>query len=201
MFIVFEGLDNTGKSTQARLLKEYLESKGHRVCLTREPGGTPISEDIRKIILDPKNTTLIPETEALLYAASRIQHVEEVIMPMLLNDVIVICDRYVYSSIAYQAYGRQLGVEFIKSINKLAISVCMPNITFLLELSPEERSNRTVLLKDRIENENDEFYKRVAYGFDTIKAQTPGKIITINASQSIEDIANEINTKMDELLM
>ena len=135
LFITIEGPDGSGKSTQIEKLRVYLEKKGYKAILTREPGGTEISEKIRNIILDKNNKEMNNMTEALLYAASRAQHVAEVIKPALEMGETVICDRFIDSSIAYQGYGRGIG-EPVRVINEYAVAGCMPDITFLLKLDP-----------------------------------------------------------------
>ncbi|MDE6104979.1 MAG: dTMP kinase, partial [Clostridia bacterium] len=135
-FITFEGCEGSGKSTQLKLLSEYLTSIGVDFILTREPGGSGISEDIRKIILNGKNTAMCDECEALLYAAARIQHLREVIAPALEAGKLVVCDRYVYSSLAYQGYARGLGEKFVEEINAAALSDYPPDMTVFLDISP-----------------------------------------------------------------
>ena len=140
-FISFEGVDGSGKSTQISKLKEYLEAGGYEVVLSREPGGNDIGEQIRSVILDPNNQGMTAVTEALLYAASRAQHVHDVIAPAVEAGKVVICDRFVDSSIAYQQYGRKLG-ECVRIINGYAIDGCMPDLTFLLKVKPDVGGTR-----------------------------------------------------------
>ena len=153
-FISFEGVDGSGKSTQISKLNEYLEAGGYEVVLSREPGGTDIGEQIRSVILDPNNQGMTAVTEALLYAASRAQHVHDVIAPAVEAGKVVICDRFVDSSIAYQQYGRKLG-ECVRIINGYAIDGCMPDLTFLLKVKPDVGGTRIGSReKDRIELED-----------------------------------------------
>ena len=140
-FISFEGGDGSGKSTQIQILREFLEERGYDVILTREPGGTPISEKIRSIILDKANSEMDDMTEALLYAAARAQLVSQVIRPALEEGKVVICDRFVDSSMAYQAYARGLG-DSVKTINAFAVGDCMPDLTILLKVNPQVGSSR-----------------------------------------------------------
>ncbi len=178
MFVTFEGCEGVGKSTQLRLLSEYLERTGQRAVYVREPGSTDISEQIRQVILDTKNTAMTEMTEALLYAASRAQLVREVIKPALERGELVICDRYVDSSVAYQGYGRQMGAELIKKINAPAVDGCMPDLTIFIDLSPEH-SWRTYRTADRLEQESNEFFKRVYDGFINEISVSNGRIVPI----------------------
>ena len=160
-FITLEGPDGSGKSTIIKLLGEYLEEKGIDFIMTREPGGTPIGEEIRDIILDNKNTNMGPETEALLYAASRGQHVHEKIIPALEKDKLVLCDRFVLSSLAYQGVGRQLGIKEVKMINDFALKGIYPDLILFFHIDPEITLRRKTkkLGGDRLEKEGNEFPK------------------------------------------
>lgn len=199
-FISFEGVDGSGKSTQITKLKEYFEKKGYKVVLTREPGGTDIGEKIRRIILEPSNGEMTYMTEALLYAASRAQHVEEVIKPAVESGKIVICDRFVDSSIAYQGYGRKLG-ECVEVINSYAIEKYIPDITFLMKVKPGVGSERIKDRKrDRIEMESEEFYLRVYNGYEELENRFPERIIGIDASHTIDDIQNNIIEHIEKLV-
>ncbi|WP_330586626.1 dTMP kinase [Aminipila terrae] len=192
LFISIEGPDGSGKSTQIRLLKEYLSKNGRQAILTREPGGTIISEKIREIILDKKYIEMDPMTEALLYAASRCQHVAEVIKPALEEGKTVICDRFVDSSIAYQGYGRQLG-EAVRIINEYAVAGCMPDITFLLKVEPSVGKKRIrEEEQDRLEKEKLEFHNAVFTGYLELEKLYKDRIIGIDASKGIDEISNEI---------
>lgn len=164
MFVTFEGSEGVGKSTQLRLLKEYLERTGQQALYIREPGSTDISEQIRAVILDKANSAMTDMTEVLLYAASRAQLVREVIKPALAEGKLVICDRYVDSSVAYQGYGRELGADVVKEINAHAVDGCIPDVTVFLDLPP--KSNwRGTRHADRIEEQSDEFFERVYQGY------------------------------------
>ena len=178
MFVSFEGCEGVGKSTQLRLLKEYLEKTGQRAIYVREPGSTEISEQIRRVILDTANTAMTDMTEAMLYAASRAQLVREVIKPALERGELVICDRYVDSSIAYQGYGREMGAELIKQINAPAIDGCIPDLTIFIDLSPEH-SWRTYRTEDRLEQESNEFFNKVYKGFISEIERSNGRIVSI----------------------
>lgn len=199
-FISFEGGDGSGKSTQIKRLKTYLEGLGYQVILTREPGGTEIGEDIRRIILDPERTEMSAMTEAMLYAASRAQHVEEVIKPALESGHIVICDRFVDSSMAYQGYARGLK-EAVQVINQYAVGDCMPDMTFLLKLKPQIGSSRIQgRAKDRIELETEAFHRSVYQGYEELEKLCADRIVGIDASGAIEDIEKSIRGHVDRLL-
>ncbi len=199
-FISFEGIDGSGKSTQIDRLSSFLTGNGYEVVLTREPGGTEIGEKIRNIILDKSNADMSYMTEALLYAASRAQHVSEVIAPAVEAGKIVICDRFVDSSIAYQGAGRQLG-DSVDIINRYAVNGCMPDITFLMKVRPDVSSSRINKRElDRIEMENAEFYKRVYSGYEKLEREFPGRIIGIDAAGSIKDIENTIISHIKRLI-
>lgn len=165
LFISIEGPDGSGKSTQIEVLRKYFEKQGIDVLLTREPGGTPISEKIREIILDKNNMEMDDMTEALLYAASRAQHVAEVIKPALAAGKIVICDRFIDSSIAYQGYGRELG-DCVRVINEYAVRGCIPDMTFLMKMDPKVGKERiSESEQDRLEQEKLDFHRRVFDGY------------------------------------
>ncbi|MCX7910794.1 MAG: dTMP kinase [Endomicrobia bacterium] len=167
LFIVFDGPEGAGKSTQAKLLFNHLKSKNYDVVLTREPGGSKVSEAIRKIILSP-SYKITPLTELLLYEAARAQHIEEIIIPSLKKNKIVICDRFYYSTIVYQGYARGLSINFIEKLNKLILGKLEPNIVFLLDVSAEEGLKRVKAVKkvfDRLENENINFHKKIRKGY------------------------------------
>jgi len=192
IFISFEGVDGSGKSTQIYKLQNYLEESGYSVVLTREPGGTRIGEKIRTVILDPDNSEMSAMTEAFLYAASRAQHVEEVIGPAVNAGKIVICDRFVDSSIAYQGYGRNLG-ESIENINSYAVQNMMPDLTFLMKVKPDIGNDRiSNREKDRIELEAQDFHMAVYNGYEELEKRFPDRIKGIDASRSIDEIHDEI---------
>ncbi|MCK5086214.1 MAG: dTMP kinase [Melioribacteraceae bacterium] len=200
MFITFEGLDFCGKSTQAKLLKEYLEKNNKRVKILREPGGTNISEMIRDILLDTKNSEMFIETELLLFSSGRAQLVREVILPLLEENYFVISDRFHDSSIAYQGYGRGISIEAVTAIQNFAIQKALPDITFFIDLPVEEIENRKAKLEtnslDRIELSDTEFYNRVRNGYlKMCDEQERFKIIDgTNSIEKIhEEIINEIN--------
>ena len=196
LFITFEGGDGSGKSTQIALLRDWLLQAGYDVILTREPGGTQISEKIRELILDPDNQEMADMTEALLYAAARAQLVSQMIKPALAEGKVVICDRFVDSSIAYQAYGRGLG-DAVGVINTYAVDGCMPDLTILLRLDPEKGSSRIADREhDRIEQAPDAFHRKVYEGYLELEKNYPDRIVGIDASGTIDEIAEEIRNRV-----
>ena len=200
MFITLEGSDGSGKTTQIELLKEYFEERGTDVVITREPGGTGISEKIRDIILDKDNTEMVPMTEALLYAASRAQHVAEKIKPALEQGRTVICDRFTDSSIAYQGFGRGLG-DCVRIINEYAVGGIVPDITFLMKMDPKVGKDRiSEDEQDRLEREKMDFHRKVYDGYIALEKKYD-RIVGIDASGSIEDIHREIVSYIESHLM
>ncbi|MBR2955634.1 MAG: dTMP kinase [Clostridia bacterium] len=181
MFITFEGCEGVGKSTQLNFLKEYLNRTGQEAVFVREPGGTSIGEQIRKVILNPNNTEMAPVTESMLYASSRVQLIDQVILPALRAGKIVVCDRYLDSSIAYQGYARGLGADLVKKVNYYAVENCMPDVTIFLDLCPAE-SFRATPGNDRMEQENREFHNKVYEGYKAEIAISNGRIVPIKPS-------------------
>ncbi len=183
-FIAFEGCEGAGKSTQMRLLSEWLTSRGIPHILTREPGGGAISEAIRKIILDGKNSEMTDECEALLYAAARVQHLADTVQPALARGETVLCDRYIFSSFAYQGYGRGLSLDFLKAINAYAIENYMPDVTLFLDIP----SSRAFARKhgadpnDRMEQAGEAFHKRVYDGYKALLAAYPDRMFAIDCA-------------------
>lgn len=166
-FITFEGCEGSGKSTQLRLLSEYLEKRGIPFVMTREPGGSPIAEQIRKIILDGKNMEMCDGCEAHLYAAARLQHLHDTVIPALESGKLVICDRFVDSSLAYQGEARGLGLEYIEAINKSALEECPPDLTVFLDIPPDKAFERKhgADENDRMEKQGLEFHMKVYGGY------------------------------------
>ena len=192
MFITFEGPDGSGKSTIIKKVYEKLINDGFDIVLTREPGGTPIAEKIRDIILDNSNVALDARTEALLYAASRRQHLVEKIRPALKEGKIVLCDRFLDSSLAYQGGGRNLGVQNVLNINLFATENTYPDLTLFFDIDPELGLKRVSQDKkrvaDRLDNENENFHEKVYSTFKEIVNTNNQRIITIDASKSIEEV-------------
>ncbi len=201
IFISFEGPDGSGKSTQIRLFSQYLKDSGFDVVLTREPGGTPISEKIRSIILDPENEEMDGMTEALLYAASRAQHVAQLIKPALDEGKVVLTDRFMDSSIAYQGYARGLG-DKIRIINEYAIGGVHPDLTFFIDISPEEglkRAGRRNKL-DRLEKESIAFHNAVYEGYRALFDIYRDRYVIIDGSKSIDAVSKDVIAKFEEYL-
>ena len=193
-FITFEGCDGCGKSTQLGLLSEYLTKNGIPHIFTREPGGGKISEAIREILLNGKNAEMTDECEALLYAAARAQHLRDKVEPALSSGKLVVCDRYVDSSFAYQAFARGLGFEFIEKINAFAIEKYLPECTVFFDLTPEDAFARKhgADENDRLEQAGIQFHKKVYAGYKTLAEKYPERIVCINARQTPEEIAKEV---------
>ncbi|QNU67177.1 dTMP kinase [Ruminiclostridium herbifermentans] len=201
-FITFEGTDGSGKTTQIKLLEEYLKNKGYEVVLSREPGGTKVSELIRDLILDPANTEIDPLTEMILYAASRAQHIAQIIKPSIEAGKIVICDRFVDSSYAYQGFGRGIDLRLIADVNRVAIDGISPDITFFLDIDPETAIKRRINATgaDRIEQEKLDFHKRVYEGYKKMSLLFPDRIMTIDAEKPMDEISSQINEYIDTIL-
>jgi len=190
MFVTFEGLDGSGKSTQAELLRVRLQADGVDVVSTREPGGTELGEGVRNLVLHGGDVG--PWAEALLYVAARAQLVDDVIRPALERGAAVICDRYVDSSVAYQGIGRQLGLDRILDLNLAAVRGLLPDRTFLLELDPDEVASRIQRHYDRLEREGDDFRRRAADGYRRLAARFPERIVVLDAARPANDIAEEV---------
>ena len=195
--ITFEGLDGCGKSTQLEKATDWLNAQGYSVLKTRQPGGTVIGQQIRSILLNPEHEELQPESELLLYLADRIQHLQELILPAKTAGKIVLCDRFHDSTVAYQGYGRGLNLNSIESIVAHCIKPYAPDLTILLNISPETVASRLECRqehaeKDRLDLESLSFFKRVAQGFQELAATEPDRFICINGEQDIEDIHLQI---------
>ena len=197
LFITLEGPECAGKSTQLKLLADYLTQNGWNVLCTREPGGTTLAEDIRNMLLEKRNEDIAPETELLLFAASRAQHVRQVILPHLNKGGAVICDRFIDSTTAYQGYARGLPIDFINQLNDYCVCGRNPDITLLFDLPVEETWRRLSLRSggkggDRMESQGNAFHTAVRNGFLQIAQQHPQRIHVLDAMQSIEDIAARV---------
>lgn len=194
-FITFEGGEGSGKSIQVEILVNHLHEEGYAVVVTREPGGTRIGEQIRTITHDPENVDLDAITEAYLMAASRAQHVAQIIEPSIESGKIVVCDRYVDSSIAYQGFGRRLGAEIIEKLNALAMNGAIPNLTILLDVPVGiglERRLKSRKQKDRLDLQEKSFYERVRDGYRQLAKKHPNRYVVVDATKSIEAVAREI---------
>ncbi|MEV4504300.1 dTMP kinase [Streptomyces klenkii] len=199
-FIAFEGGDGAGKSTQVRAVAEWIRSKGHEVVVTREPGATPIGQRLRAILLDVSSAGLSDRAEALLYAADRAEHVDSVVQPALARGAVVITDRYIDSSVAYQGAGRDLSPTEIARINRWATGGLVPHLTVLLDVSPETARERFTEAPDRLESEPMEFHNRVRTGFLTLAAADPSRYLVVDAGQAPEDITTVVRHRLDQVL-
>lgn len=193
-FITFEGCDGCGKSTQLKMLSEYLTENGIPHIFTREPGGGKISEAIREILLNGKNSEMTNECEALLYAAARMQHLADRVEPALREGKLVICDRYVDSSLAYQAYARGLGVEFVTQINDYAMKAYRPDVTVFIDLSPEDAFKRKhgADENDRLEQAGMEFHKRVYEGYKTVAKNDSERVACVDGRQTPDGVFADV---------
>ncbi|MEA3339005.1 MAG: dTMP kinase [Chloroflexota bacterium] len=197
MFITFEGPDGSGKTTQIRLLAKWLREQGHKVVLTREPGGTEIGDQIRTVLHDPYNTDMDARTEILLYSASRAQHVAQLIRPSLAAGKVVISDRYYDSTLAYQGYGRGLDLEVLRAITGFATGGLAPDMTLYLDVTPEEGLQRRRLGGDewnRLDAEALEFHQRVRAGYLELVEQETERWAVIDAARSVGKVQTEIRT-------
>jgi dTMP kinase len=204
-FISFEGIEGCGKTTQIRLLADALKQAGRKVLLTREPGGCPISDKIRAILLDADNSAMTPKAELLLYAAARAQHLDEVIRPALASGVIVLCDRFTDATVAYQGFGRGLDLDLINILNQTATDDCRPDLTVLIDCPVETGLERAIarieagtasdsnhLREERFERESLEFHQKVRNGYLSIAETSPDRFIIIDGRHSVDIIAAEI---------
>ncbi|WP_016825232.1 dTMP kinase [Streptomyces viridosporus] len=199
-FIALEGGDGAGKSTQAEALAEWIRSKGHEVVLTREPGATPVGKRLRSILLDVSSAGLSHRAEALLYAADRAEHIDTVVRPALERGAVVISDRYIDSSVAYQGAGRDLSPTEIARINRWATDGLVPHLTVLLDVAPETARERFTEAPDRLESEPAEFHARVRAGFLTLAAADPGRYLVVDAGQEPEAVTTVIRHRLDQVL-
>ena len=193
-FITFEGCDGCGKSTQLKLLSDYLEKENVPHIFTREPGGGKISEAIREILLNGKNAEMTDDCEALLYAAARMQHLADRVEPALAAGKLVICDRYVDSSLAYQAYARGLGVDFISQINAQALKKYRPDVTIFIDLTPEAafKRKRGADENDRLEQAGMAFHERVYAGYKALAEQEPERIVCVDGNKTPQEIFADV---------
>lgn len=204
LFITLEGPEGSGKSSAIKIIKEKLEELGYQIVMTREPGGTPISEQIRNVILDKENTKMDPKTEALLYAASRRQHLVEKIWPSLKEGKIVFCDRYLDSSLSYQGYARGLGVDEILQVNSYATESTFPDLTLLFDIEPELGLERINKNKDREVNRLDvekiSFHHKVRQGYLELAERFKDRFVVIDASKPLEEVSQIVlNTILNKL--
>jgi dTMP kinase len=198
MFVTFEGIDGSGKSTQSDLLAAWLRKQGRTVLATREPGGTPVGEALRNLVLHGDHVS--PWAEAALFAAARAEHVESAIRPALDRGDDVVCDRYLDSSVAYQGIARGLGAGAVRDLNLTVIRRLLPDRTFLVLVAPEEARRRASGDRDRIEQEDDAFMHRVDVAYRTLAETEPGRIVALDGDRPAETIAEEIRDHIRPLL-
>jgi dTMP kinase len=203
IFVTFEGVEGCGKSTQVKRLHERLTERGHTVLVTREPGGTPIAEAIRNVLLDPANEAMAPVAELLLYEAARAQHVAERIRPALDANAVVICDRFADSTSAYQGAGRALPDQMLSAMHHVATGGTWPDLTIVLDVPIEEGLTRAMKVDapDRLEQEPIAFHQRVRDSFLALAKQEPNRIKVIDGMQTEEAVAEAINALVDPLLV
>ncbi len=199
VFVAFEGGDGTGKSTQARALAASLSDAGYRTLLTYEPGDTSVGKEMRRIVLDPATGELSHRTEVLLYAADKAEHVDTVVMPALQRGEVVITDRYVDSTLAYQGAGRELGVVEVERVARWATRDLRPDLTVVLDLEPERGLSRFDQ-RDRIEGETQDFFVRARDAFLTFAAADPDHYLVIDAGRPPDEIAEVVMTRLEPLL-
>ena len=191
LFITFEGADGCGKTTQIELLNKYLQEKGFKTLVTREPGAKGLGEKLREILLN-YDGEVSPNCESFLFLADRAQHVDCVIKPALEEGIIVLCDRHTDSTVAYQGYGRQLDIEQIKKLNKIAVNGLKPNLTIVFDIDIETSMQRVGKTKDRMESAGAEFFNRVRNGYLAIAKEEPNRVKIINSADSIENIHKQV---------
>ncbi|GAA3291172.1 dTMP kinase [Arthrobacter citreus] len=203
LFIAFEGGDGAGKSTQAEKLTAALETAGRTVVRTREPGGTPVGEQLRSLVLEHGNGEIDARTEALIFAASRAAHVAQVIRPAVERGDVVVCDRFIDSSVAYQGSGRSLGTEEVRQLNIWATEGLSPDLTVLLDVEPEQgRQRRTAneAVEDRLESEPDSFHLRIRRAFLEQARNDPARYLVLDAGRPVDELAETIVARVKELL-
>lgn len=202
IFITFEGNDGCGKTTVSKHIYEKMKAEGYPVIYTREPGGIDIAEQIREIILNPKNTAMDARTEALLYAASRRQHLVEKVIPALDEQKIVLCDRFIDSSLAYQGMGRGLGIDEVLDMNAFAVENHMPDATVFLDVSLEEGMKRIQQrgALDRLDNEAQEFHVLVSKGYEEVRKRFSSRMHLVNANQEVEKVCEDTYKTIMEIL-
>ena len=199
LFVCFEGGEGAGKSTQSRLLRDWLVERGETVLLTFEPGDTAVGKELRRIVLDPATGHLSDRTEALLYAADKAEHVDHVVLPALARGEVVITDRYVDSTLAYQGAGRTLAVPEVEAVARWATGDLRPHLTVVLDLAPEAGLGRFEE-RDRIEGQSLEFHQRVRQGFLDLAAADPDHYVVLDARAPVEEIAATIRERLEPLL-
>ena len=207
LFTTFEGPEGSGKTTQIELLRGYLEERGYFVLATREPGGTSIGDQIRAILLDPRNTEMLPASEALLFSAARAQIASQIIRPHLAQDGIVLCDRYADSTLAYQGYGHALDQEMLHAVTALATGGLKPDLTIYLDIDVQEGLQRKLAAHEagqaewnRLDQQETAFHRRVRGGYLQMAAREPGRWLVIDATQPLEAIQALIRARVEDNL-
>ena len=199
LFITFEGADGCGKTTQIELLNKYLQEKGFKTLVTREPGAKGLGEKLREILLN-YDGEVSPNCESFLFLADRAQHVDCVIKPALKDGVIVLCDRHTDSTVAYQGYGRQLDIEQIKKLNEIAVNGLKPDLTIVFDIDIETSMQRVGKTKDRMESAGKDFFNRVRNGYLAIAKDEPNRVKVINAADTIERIHNQVVELVEKVI-
>lgn len=199
LFITFEGTDGCGKTTQIELLKRYLEEKGYKVVLTREPGAKGLGEKLREILLN-YDGDVSSNCESFLFLADRAQHIDMLIKPAIERGEVVLCDRHTDSTVAYQGYGRGLDLNQIKMLNDIATNGVKPDMTFVFDIDIETAQERVGKTKDRMESAGIEFFKRVRQGYLEIAKSEPERVKVLDATQTIDDISSQVKEYIDTKL-
>ena len=207
LFITFEGPEGSGKSTQLRMLAERLRAEGHDVLETAEPGGTPIGNQIRRVLLDSKNRELCPTAELLLMFASRAQNVDQYILPALAEGVIVLCDRFTDSTLVYQGIARGLGAEVVYDVDRIACRGLVPDLTLVIDIETEaglqrarQRNDKTQDVETRLDEEGLSFHRRVREAYQQLSADEPRRVKLIDGERRPEEIAIDVQAKVEELI-
>ena len=199
LFITFEGADGCGKTTQIELINKYLQEKGYKTLVTREPGAKGLGEKLREILLNYEGE-VSPNCESFLFLADRAQHVDCIIKPALKNNTIVLCDRHTDSTIAYQGYGRQLDIQEIKKLNDIAVNGLKPDLTIVFDIDVETSMQRVGKTKDRMESAGMEFFNRVRNGYLEIAKDEPNRVKVINSADTIENIHTKVVELVEEVI-
>lgn len=199
LFITFEGADGCGKTTQIELINKYLQEKGYKTLVTREPGAKGLGEKLREILLNYEGE-VSPNCESFLFLADRAQHVDCIIKPALKNNTIVLCDRHTDSTIAYQGYGRQLDIQEIKKLNDIAVNGLKPDLTIIFDIDVETSMQRVGKTKDRMESAGMEFFNRVRNGYLAIAQEEPKRVKVINSADTIENIHTKVIELVEEVI-
>ena len=199
LFITFEGADGCGKTTQIELVNKYLQEKGYKTLVTREPGAKGLGEKLREILLNYEGE-VSPNCESFLFLADRAQHVDCIIKPALKNNTIVLCDRHTDSTIAYQGYGRQLDIQEIKKLNDIAVNGLKPDLTIVFDIDVETSMQRVGKTKDRMESAGMEFFNRVRNGYLEIAQEEPNRVKVINSADTIKNIHTKVVELVEEII-